>query len=63
MMHNSQTLIIDSTLPAGDVVPRVGAGHVPEAAVLEGGVVEREPEADELQGVVVQEGAVLVGSH
>merc|ERR1719295_1634494 len=43
--------------------PNMGAWYVPEAAVLEGGVVDREPEPVQRQRLVVQEGSVLVGGH
>ena len=47
---------------AGDRLA-VGAGDIPEAAVLLGCVVDGEPEAGQVERIVAQEGAVLVGSH
>lgn len=41
----------------------VRPGDVPEAAVFEGCVVEREPEADQIERIVVKKSAVLVGGH
>ena len=41
----------------------VAAGHVPQAPVLQRGVVYREPEAEQPQRLVIEEGAVLVRRH
>jgi len=43
--------------------PAMAAGLCPHAAVLDRGVLEREPEADAALGCRVQEAAVLVAMH